>query len=236
MGAGVEAVPADPEDQRAEGCDGHVVARDGLHFAADVFADAGSKQCSTHKASPGTDGVHDRRTGKVNEFGIADAVEPAAIPFPAACNRVNKGSEDQGEDHEFAELDPLSHKTGNDRGCCPGESSLEEEINSGNQASVADGFSGDGWIEEEPPEIQPAIDGGVSVHEGIANKPVGGYRQGEDEQVLGENIDGIFLAAHAGFHHGEAGVHEDHQDGGHQQPEVVGEEGCIEIWQLFGFC
>ena len=179
--------------------------------------------------------MNDRGTSEVDEFDASDAVEPTTVPFPATSNWINEGGEDQGEDHEFAELDPLSHKTGNDRGCRSGESCLEQEINGGYQAGIADGLSGNGRVEEEAPEIQPAVDDGVAVHEGVAHEPVGGHREGEHEQVLGEDIDGILLPAHACFDHGEAGVHEDHQDGGDQKPEVVGQESGGELRKLFGF-
>ena len=102
-------------------------------------------------------------------------------------------------------------------------------------AGFADGLSSDGRVEEEAPEIQPAANDGVAVHQGVAHEPVGGHREGEHEQVLGEDIDGILLPAHACFDHGEAGVHEDHQDGGDQKPEVVGQESGGELRKLFGF-
>ena len=41
-----------------------------------------------------------------------------------------------------------------------------------------------------------------------------------------------FFWRHPGFHHGEAGVHEDHQDGCHKQPEVVGQKRCVQIGEF----
>ena len=141
------------------------MSRNGLNLAIDVLADAGSEQHGPDEAGPSADGVHDRGTSEVDEFDAANTVEPATVPFPAASNWVDEGGEDQGENYEFAELDPLSHKTRNDRGGGSGEGRLEQEINGGNQAGIADGLSGDGWIEEEACEIQPTVDDGIAVHE-----------------------------------------------------------------------
>ena len=42
LGAWVEAVPANPKDQAAQGGNRHVVARDGLRLATNVFTNAGA--------------------------------------------------------------------------------------------------------------------------------------------------------------------------------------------------
>merc|ERR1712216_434122 len=131
-----------------------------------------------------------------------------------------------GKDHKLAELDSLGYQAGNDGGSCASKRGLKEEINRWYKASFTDGFSGNGWIEEESCEIQPAVDRSIAIHEGVAHKPIGGHREGKYEQVFGEDIDGVFLTAHAGFDHGEAGIHEDHQDCGDQQPKIVSEKSC----------
>ena len=110
---------------------------------------------------------------------------------------------------------------------------MEEEINRWHKASFTDGFSSNGWIEEESCEVQPAVDRSIAIHKGVTNKPIGSYREGKHEQVFGENIDGIFLTAHACFDHGEARIHEDHQDRGDQQPKVVSKESGRKLGKLF---
>ena len=44
----------------------------------------------------------------------------------------------------------------------------------------------------------------------------------------------LVIFMNAGFAMVEAGVHEDHQDRGHQEPQVVSQEGCIELGKLSG--
>ena len=79
---------------------------DGLHLAADIFPQTGTEQHGTDKPCPGTDGMNDRRTSEIDETHL---IEPAIVPFPAASNRINECSQNNGKKDEFAELDPLSH-------------------------------------------------------------------------------------------------------------------------------
>ena len=224
MGPWVEAIPANPKDQATKGGNRHVVARDGLGLAAYVFTDAGAKQHGADETSPGTNGVNDGRTSEIDELFVANAVEPTTIPFPAAGNWIDESGQYEGENHKLAKFDSLSYQAGNDGGSCASKGGLEEEINRWHKASFTDGFSSNGWIEEKSCEVQPAVDRSIAIHEGVANKPIGGHREGKHEEVFGKNIDGVFLTAHAGFDHGEARIHEDHQDRGDQQPKVVGKE------------
>ena len=205
------------------------MARDGLGLTAHELADAGAKQHGAHQTGPSAHGVNDGGASEVNE---AELAQPAAVPLPGTGDRVDDRGQDEGEDHELAELDALSHQTRNDRGSGARESGLEEEVNGGDQTSVSHHLSGDSGVKEQAVEIEPAVSDGAAVHERVTNEPIGGHRKGEHEEVLGENVDGVLLSAHPGFDHGETGVHEDHQDRGHQEPHVVSQEGCIELWQL----
>ena len=172
--------------------------------------------------------------GGASEVNEAELAQPTAVPLPGTGDRVDEGGQDEREDHELAELDALSHETGNDRGSGASESGLEEEVNGGDQRTIGHHLSGDGGVKEQALEIEPAIHHGSAVHQRITDEPVGGHREGKHEQVLGEDVDGVLLAAHPCFDHGEAGVHEDHQDRGHQEPHVVGQEGSVELRQLSG--
>ena len=150
------------------------------------------------------------------------------VPLPGAGDRIENADEDQREDDEFAELDPLGHQAGDDGGRCAGKGCLEQEIDAGDKSRARYNVRGDGWIEEQTAEFQNAGDHPVGlVHQLVADEPVGAHGESEHHQVLGQDVDRIFLAAHPGFNHGEAGIHEDHQHRRHQQPEVVGKEfGC----------
>ena len=207
------------------------MARDGLGTAINELADAGAKQHGANQASPGTNGVNDGGASEVDETELA---QPTTVPLPGTGDRIDDGGEHQGEHHELAELDALSHQTGNDGGGGAGESSLEEEINSRDEGRLGDHFRGDRWVKEQTSEIEPAVVA-VAVHQRIADEPVGRHGQGEHEQVLGEDVDRVFLTAHPCFDHGEAGVHEDHQDRCDEQPKVVGQKCSVEFRHLGSF-
>ena len=208
------------------------MTRNRLRATSHEFADPGAEQSSANQTRPSTEGVNDGGAGEVDE---AEACKPATadtvfreVPLPGAGDWIENSDEDQREDDEFAELDPLGHQAGDDGGRCAGKGCLEQEVDAGDKSRARYIVRGDGGVKEQTTEFQNAGDHPVGlVHQLIADEPVGAHGESEHHQVLGQDVDRIFLAAHPGFHHGEAGVHEDHQYRRHQQPEVVGKEfGC----------
>ena len=165
LGARVKPIPADPENECAKCRNGHVVAWNGLRSAVNIFADTGAKQYGTDQSSPSSYRVNDRGTCEVNKFFIANAVQPTSVPFPATSNRVNDCSEHESENNKFAKFHSLGDKTGHDGCSCASKCCLKKEINSWNQASFADGFSRNSWVEEQALEIQPAINNRAAVHQ-----------------------------------------------------------------------
>ena len=204
----------------------------GLGGAVDEFADAGAEQDGSHQTRPGTKGVHDGGSGEVDE---SQFVEPALthVPLPRAGNGIEDAGEDEREDDELTELDPFGHQARHDCGGGAGEGELEEKVHTGHQLAAGDHLRSDGRIEEQTSELEPARDhpAGV-VHDLVTDEPVGRCRQAKHNQVLGQDVDGVLLAAEPGLDHGETGVHEDHQGGADQHEHVVGQEGRGQFGQL----
>ena len=65
--AGVEAIPADPEDQAAEGGNRQVVAGNRLGLAFHELADPGAQDDRADDAGPGADGMHKGGAGEIDE-------------------------------------------------------------------------------------------------------------------------------------------------------------------------
>ena len=93
----VEAVPADPQDQSAQGGDGHVVTRDGLGTAINKLADAGAKQHGAHQTSPSTNGVNDGGASEIDETELA---QPTTVPLPGTGDGVDAVSYTHLRAHE----------------------------------------------------------------------------------------------------------------------------------------
>jgi hypothetical protein len=59
-------------------------------------------------------------------------------------------------------------------------------------------------------------------HEAKSDGPEGNGADRKIHEVLHDDVDGIFSSGKAGFHHGEPGLHEKDQGGGHKRPEIIG--------------
>ena len=49
--------------------------------------------------------MNDRRAREIDEFFVADAIEPTTVPFPGSGDRIDECRQHQGKDHELAKLD-----------------------------------------------------------------------------------------------------------------------------------
>jgi hypothetical protein len=153
----------------------------------DVLADAGAEDHRPHDSGTGADRMHQGGSGEVDE---AQLIEPAeAFQFQLPVIGYDDADQDQGEENEFLEFDPLGHQTRNDRGGGACEGCLEEKVDTGNELAFAHHLRGDGGIEEQPLEMQPATDDRIAVHQGIADHPVGRHGESKDDQVLAQVVD-----------------------------------------------
>ena len=200
--ARIEAEPAEPEDEAAQGDEGHAMARDGRHLSAPaVFAQPGSQDDDSGEPGPSADRVNDGRAGEVEEAQFA---EPATAPDPVSLDGVDDGDEREAEDHESRELDPLGDAAGDDGGGGGREDELEEEfgvegnprpVEGGDDPFVGVSYGGTvvGAGEEEAVRAEKQV--AVAEHEGEANHPEGEGRDGDDAEVFVQDGDGVFRPA-----------------------------------------
>ena len=67
----------------------------------------------------------------------------------------------------------------------------------------------------------------VSEHQAPAEHVEGQTRNGEDDEVLREDVDGVLGSAESRLHQREAEVHEEHQRRGQQHPDGVERDGQL---------
>mmetsp|Transcript_13757 Transcript_13757/g.35109 ORF Transcript_13757/g.35109 Transcript_13757/m.35109 type:complete len:295 (+) Transcript_13757:562-1446(+) len=134
-GAGVEAVPAEPEDERAEGAEGGGVAGHGDGVALGVEATkTGPDDDGAHQAGKAADHVDDAAAGKVNHAGAEEKIigleggePPLSRPDPVGDDGVDKGAEEEGVAEVGVERGALGDRAGHDGGGGGGEGPLEEK-------------------------------------------------------------------------------------------------------------
>ena len=124
---GVEPEPAQPEDEHAQGGQGHVVAQDGLWFSPHVFTQPRPQNNGSGQPDPGPHGVDHGGAGEIDE---AQVFQPAltlvqATPGPGTEDGINQGADHEGVDQIGNELGPLGHGPGNNGRGCGAEDHLE---------------------------------------------------------------------------------------------------------------
>src|SRR5437762_9592694 len=131
--SGVEAEPAEGEDEAAEQHHRDVMARDRVRRAVAVeLADARADDHRDRERGEAADGVHDPRAGEVAvavaELEVAAELrEPPAAPGPVAEERAGDRAEDERGDRERGELPALGGGAGDDRRRGVHEHHLAEE-------------------------------------------------------------------------------------------------------------
>ena len=120
---GVEAEPAEQEDERAEHRHRDVVRRQRARLPVGTeLADPRPEDDRTRQAGDATHRVHDarsRRSRRSRSRGsrlLPSWLEPAAAPRPAAEERVVDRTAEQAPAHERLPLPALGHRPGRDRG------------------------------------------------------------------------------------------------------------------------
>ena len=220
-GGAVEAEPSEPEEEDADGGDGHVVSHDGHGLAVDVLADAGTEEHDAGEGGPAADGVDERGAGEVMEVHVG---EPAAAPAPGADERIDQRDVDGGEDEVAGELDAFGDGTADDGGGGGGEHALEEEVRPvGVVAVVVVDGGAFRAVEPEAGEAEElaADPGGSRIHEGEAADGVGEEADGGGQGVLEEDVVAVLGPCESGLDAGEAEVHDEDQAAAQHHPQVV---------------
>ena len=161
---GVEAEPAEQEDERAEHGHRDVVAGERARLAVGaVLADAWPEHERAGERGDAADGVHDTGAGEVDVAGteahrVPGLRQPAATPRPGGEQRVVEGAAEEAPDDEAAPLPPLGHRPRGDRGHGVHERDHVEE--QGDDAGV-DAAAGQGpaALEQEDPVVAEPISG-----------------------------------------------------------------------------
>ncbi|MNQ98641.1 hypothetical protein D3C85_1143450 [compost metagenome] len=126
LGATVEAEPAHPEDQGAQGRERQVGAGDGMDLPLlAIFAATGAEQQHGGQGGGGTRQVDD---AGAREVGEARLFQEAAAPAPVALDGVDEAGHHHAEQQEGPELHPLGHRPRDDGGGGRHEDHLEEEV------------------------------------------------------------------------------------------------------------
>ncbi len=117
---GVEAEPAEQQDERAEHRHRDVVRGEHTRLpVGSVLADAGPEDDRAGQAGHTAHHVHDAGTGEVDVAvtharRLTELGEPAAAPRPRREQRVVDGAAEEAPTHERVPLPPLGHGAGRD--------------------------------------------------------------------------------------------------------------------------
>ena len=184
-----------------------------------VLAFARSEERGTHGGGDPAGHVHDGASGEVVERGL-ELVQPAATPLPTHDDRIDDRRDDGAVDHVRLELRAFGHGSRHDRRGGRGERDLKCEEHELVESPVGE----DTVASEEPAVTTDVLSGTGEVATECDGVSDGEEQQGshaEVHQVLHEDVGHVLGAGEAGFDQRETGLHEDHQDRGHQDPHVV---------------
>mmetsp|Transcript_15676 Transcript_15676/g.51018 ORF Transcript_15676/g.51018 Transcript_15676/m.51018 type:complete len:279 (-) Transcript_15676:92-928(-) len=222
----VEAVPADPEEERAQDHQGHGVAVDGLRVRAEA-AEARPEDRRADARGRAADHVDDAAAREVDDadlepgrlaLGHEGREEAVAAPDPVDDHGVDEAREDRAVARVRAHGAPLRDGAGDDRRRRRREGELEEPVVEAAVALVAVG-------EEEVlvPADEPVAAGRVGpVRERVARRPEPRRADARVHEVLEQDVLRILRADGPGAQHGEARLHQEDEDAAVEEPVNVG--------------
>jgi hypothetical protein len=180
--------------------------------------EAGPEDDGAHQGRPASGGVHDGGAGEVRER-VLQLGQPAAAPGPAQHDRVDDRRDGDGVDEVALELRALRHGPGHDRGRGRGERGLEEELGRDVEALGADAVDA---VDAEAAPAEPAAEQlAVAVGDRVADQEERQDAGGGVHEVLHHDVADVLGPRHAGLEQREADLHEEHEDAGDEDPEVV---------------
>ncbi len=134
-----------------------------------------------------------------------------------ADDRVDEAGDAEAVEQVADESGAADHRARGDGGAGVGEGELEEPEC---QERDAGGFVGGRRVlQEEPVIADEAV--AVAEHEGEAEGVEENAAKAGVHDAFHQHVDGFTGAAEAGFQHGEADLHAEHQEGGDQRPDRV---------------
>ena len=240
--AGVEAEPAEGQDQGAEHDHRDVVARDGVGRAVLVeLADPRPEQPGGRQGGHAAGHVHHRRAGVVEvpvaqaEVG-AEVRQPAAAPDPATVDGVDEGAEQDREEAEADELPALGEGTRGDGrrgvhehhleqeededGGVVGVAREEEALVAEEVERLAEEFEGEHLVEDVR-AVEGEHGSPAAGHEAEADRPEAQHADAVDDEVHRHRVAGVLVAGQAGLDEREARLHEHDEEPAEQGPRHV---------------
>mmetsp|Transcript_10260 Transcript_10260/g.36461 ORF Transcript_10260/g.36461 Transcript_10260/m.36461 type:complete len:535 (+) Transcript_10260:109-1713(+) len=256
-GPGVEPVPPEPQDEGPEADKGGVVGAHGLHVAIGVKPpDPRPEDGGRHKGGAPADHVHDGAPREVNGSGgdpgavggVPEGGEPSVgRPDPVHHNGVDEPGDEGRVDDVPEEGAPLGDGAGHDGGRGCGEGPLEEPPREGHDFGLDGPFWGDvqarvrlrvaGSVPlDEEEAVRPDEPVGLAaavvpaaVREGEPEGPPHEGACGEVHDVLDHQILRVLGSNGSHLEHGEAGLHDEDQERGKQEPQVVHHRGKVRV-------
>ena len=218
-GSGIETEPSQPENEDTQRGQRHVVAQNRFNLAVfAVFAQPRTQYDGTGQSGPSADGVNNGGTCKIDKtqtFKPALTVEQAA-PGPAAKHRVNDRAQSGTVDQVTGEFRSFRHSSGNNR--CGGGAKYDLEHPKGQYPGITADFK----VGQKKAGGAEPSGGCCTEHNPEPDGPEGQRSHGKIHQVFHHDVDGVFGPGKPGFHHGKSGLHEKHQGGRHQGPDIIG--------------
>ena len=197
----IETEPTEPKEENTDGGEGKRVPEDWLGAFRSILALTWPKNENTSEGCEASECVNHAGTCEVVE---AHVVEESSAPLPRTGKRVSETNQQSGEDHEGGKLDSLSDCTRNDgcgRGC---EHRLKEEVCPRGHIKLVAAGSHQGGIrhvthgwDEEAAEADELLSGitKARIHQVESGDVISNQSHRDDEDVLKEDVDGVFLLA-----------------------------------------
>ncbi len=208
IGADVEAVPAETEDERPEDGEGHRVTGDNVRRPVLVVAiHPGPEDPRGREAGDTAHAVDDHAAREVTEPDAQNRREEAATPSQSRHDGVDDRREDDGVRDVRAELRTAGDGPTDDGRRRHGEHGAEEP------ADPDVGAAGD-VAERVRTATDYAGDAGT-------DQEVDDDADAPSQHVLGQLVRHVLRAYLPRLQHGEAGVHEEDQEGDGEHPDVV---------------
>ena len=136
-------------------------------------------------------------------------------------NRVQQGAHEDGKEKEGAELYSLSHGAGNDGGGSGGKDHLEKKLGLEGNASPGDGAVNalvsvpGSWAiicsAQQPETVGPYKAVSDAEHQTPAQQKEGERGEGEDNEILGQDVDRVLSPAESRLQHREPQGHKHHK-------------------------
>ena len=212
----VESIPAEPQDEYAQGADGQRVTRDCVDFYLAVlglgeFTDTGSEDRSTDQCGDTADHVDDTGTGEIVER-CGKLRQPAAAPYPVCLDRIDDCRDHCGIDTIGNELCTFCHGTGNNRCRCCAEYQVEYETGPVKVCIVRENV--ETRLADDADQIFAAQQTETDQNE---------YHCAETKvhEVFHNNVAGVLRSGETSLNHCKTALHKEYQCRTDQEPYAV---------------